>query len=146
MLLFSKHAFWALSVYRSILAIPHAVRRLANNIINLCMGILVISPRTHGMSSKTQAKFPAFHSAERSRDVEWLQETRDQLTSSIFIWLSFRRKTTGWNKVYLELFHWRLGTSMENISPEHICAVSVFQLKEFSFCFPRLLKETVNSQ
>lgn len=28
---------------------------------------------------------------------------------------------------------------MDNISPGHICAVSVFQLKKFSFCFPCLL-------
>lgn len=41
--------------------------------------------------------------------------------------------------MFLEIVHLRLGTSMENISPGRICAVSVFQLKKFSFCFSYLL-------
>lgn len=32
------------------------------------MGILAFSPWAHGMSSKTQAKFPAFHSAEKIKE------------------------------------------------------------------------------
>ena len=44
MLLFSKCTFWVLGVYRSILDFPQAIWRLGNNVINLCMGILAVSP------------------------------------------------------------------------------------------------------
>lgn len=41
--------------------------------------------------------------------------------------------------VYLEFFHFGLVASRGAISSELACAVSVFQLERFDFCFPNFL-------
>lgn len=138
MLLFSKCTFWVLGVYRSILDIPQAVWRLGNNVINLCMEILVVSPWTRG-EGRLQLKISCISLRWKIKECGVTPGNQRSVDKLYYHMVSFRRKTSGWNKVYPELFHLRLGTSVETISPGHICAVSVFQLKKYSFCFPCLL-------
>lgn len=108
-----------------------------NNGINAHMDKCCSFSQTHRKSSEHLRLH--FTQLEDQGLAGWLQEARAQWQCSLFIRVLSRGKTWGRGTVYLELFHCGLAASVEAVSSELACTVSVFQLEKFDFCFPDFL-------